>query len=310
MKQIANFLLVGLVLIGIVVVYDGFYIVEEGKQVMITQFGKPIGTPKIDAGLYLKMPFLQQVNEFDKRIQIWDGDPNQIPTNDKTFVYLDVTARWRINDALKFMQAVRTESRAQSLLDDIIGGTVRDMVNKNNLIEIIRSSDWSLDTMTPSNQEPGSKPLQGRDVISDQILEIAARATPQYGIELLDVLFKRVNYIESVRLRVYDRMISERKRIAAEKRSLGEGQKAEILGKVDRQLREITSTANKEALEIKGRADREATKIYGEAYSQDPDFFAFQKTLDSYRKIVGENTSMVLSSDSDLYKYLKKVTVN
>lgn len=310
MKQIANFLLVGLVLIGIVVVYDGFYIVEEGKQVMITQFGKTIGMPKVDAGLYLKMPFLQQVNEFDKRIQIWDGDPNQIPTNDKTFVYLDVTARWRINDALKFMQAVRTESRAQSLLDDIIGGTVRDMVNKNNLIEIIRSSDWSLDTMTPSNQEPGSKPLQGRDVISDQILAIAARATPSYGIELRDVLFKRVNYIESVRLRVYDRMISERKRIAAEKRSMGEGQKAEILGKVDRELREITSTANKEALEIKGRADREATKIYGQAYSQDPDFFAFQKTLESYSKIVGENTSMVLSSDSDLYKYLKNVTVN
>ncbi len=310
MKQIANFLLVGLVLIGIVVVYDGFYIVEEGKQVMITQFGKPIGEPKIDAGLYLKMPFLQQVNEFDKRIQIWDGDPNQIPTNDKTFVYLDVTARWRINDPLRYMQAVRTESRAQSLLDDIIGGTVRDMVNKNNLIEIIRSSDWSLDTMTPSNQEPGSKPLQGRDVISDQILEIAARATPQYGIELRDVMFKRVNYIESVRLRVYDRMISERKRIAAEKRSLGEGQKAEILGKVDRELREITSTANKEAVEIKGRADAEATKIYGDAYNQDPDFFAFQKTLESYEKIIGGNTSMVLSSDSDIYKYLKRITVD
>lgn len=310
MKQIANFLLVGLVLIGIVVVYDGFYIVEEGKQVMITQFGKTIGEPKIDAGLYLKMPFLQQVNEFDKRIQIWDGDPNQIPTNDKTFVYLDITARWRINDALKYMQAVRTESRAQSLLDDIIGGTVRDMVNKNNLIEIIRSSDWSLDTMTPSNQEPGTQPLQGRDVISDQILAIAARATPQYGIELLDVLFKRVNYIESVRVRVYDRMISERKRIAAEKRSLGEGQKAEILGKVDRQLREITSTANKEALEIKGRADGEATKIYGKAYNQDPDFFAFQKTLESYKKIISNNSSLILSSDSDLYKYLKKVTVD
>ncbi len=310
MKQIANFLLVGLVLIGIIVVYDGFFIVEEGRQVMITQFGKTIGTPKVDAGLYLKMPFLQQVNEFDKRIQIWDGDPNQIPTNDKTFVYLDITARWRINDALKYMQATRTESRAQSLLDDIIGGTVRDMVNKNNLIEIIRSSDWTIDRMTPSNQEPGTKPNQGRDVISRQILEIAARATPQYGIELLDVIFKRVNYIESVRDRVYDRMISERKRIAAEKRSLGEGQKAEILGKVDRQLREITSTANKEALEIKGRADREATKIYGEAYSEDPDFFSFQKTLESYEMIIGNNTSMVLSSDSDIFRYLKRITSN
>ena len=256
------------------------------------------------------MPFLQQVNEFDKRIFIWNGDPNQIPTNDKTFVYLDVTARWRIADALKFMQAVRTEERAQSLLDDIIGGTVRDMVNKNNLIEIIRSSDWSLDSMTPSNQEPGTRPVRGRDVISDQILEIAAKAMPQYGIELRDVMFRRVNYIDSVRQRVYDRMISERKRIAAEKRSMGEGQKARILGTVDRELRVITSTANKNAVEIKGRADAEATRIYGEAYSQDPEFFSFLKTLESYEKIIGTNTSMVMSSDSDLYRYLKKSNPN
>jgi len=308
MKQIANFLLIGLVLLGIIVVYDGFFIVEEGKQVMITQFGKPIGTAKTDAGLYLKVPFLQQVNEFDKRIFIWNGDPNQVPTNDKTFVYLDVTARWRIIDALKYMQAVRSEARAQSLLDDIIGGTVRDMVNKNNLIEIVRSSDWSMDTMTPSNQEPGSKPERGRDVISDQILEIAQRAMPQYGIELVDVMLKRVNYIESVRMRVYDRMISERKRIAAEKRSLGEGQKARILGTVDRQLKEITSSANRDAMQIKGKADAEATKLYGQAYSQDPEFYAFLKTLESYSTIIGNNTSVVLSSDSDIYKYLKKIS--
>lgn len=307
MKQIANFLLVGLVLIGIVVVYDGFFIVEEGKQSVVTQFGKPIGTPKTAAGLYLKVPFLQQITEFDKRIYIWNGEPNQVPTNDKTFVFLDITARWRIVDALKFLQAVRTESRAQSLLDDIIGGRVRDMVNKNNLIEIIRSSDWTIDRMTPSNQEPGSTPLRGRDGISDDIQELAALATPQYGIELVDVMFKRVNYIESVRLRVYDRMISERKRIAAEKRSMGEGQKAEILGKVDRELREITSEANRQALEIKGKADGEATKIYGEAYNQDPNFFAFQQTLDSYSTIISDNTSLVLSSDSDLYKYLKNI---
>jgi membrane protease subunit HflC len=307
MKQITNFLLIGLVLLGIVLIYDGFFIVEEGKQVMITQFGKPIGTPKTQAGLYFKMPFLQQVNEFDKRIFIWDGEPNQIPTNDKTFVYLDVTARWRIVDALKYMQAVKTEDRAQSLLDDIIGGTVRDQVNKNDLIEIIRSSDWSMDRMTPSNQEPGTAPERGRDVIADQVLDIAARATPQYGIELVDVLFRRVNYIESVRKRVYDRMISERKRIAAEKRSLGEGQKARILGTVDRELRVITSTANREAVEIKGRADAEATQIYGDAYGQDPDFFSFIKTLESYSKIVGNNTAIVLSSDSDLYKYLKHI---
>jgi modulator of FtsH protease HflC len=305
MKQLANFLLIGLVLIGIIIVYDGFFIVEEGKQVMITQFGKPIGTPKTEAGIYFKMPFVQQVNEFDKRIVIWNGEPNQIPTNDKTFVYLDVTARWRITDALVFMQAVKTVDRAQSLLNDIIGGTVRDMVNKNNLIEIIRSSDWTLDRMTPSNQEPGSKPERGRDVISKQALEIAARATPQYGIELLDVVFKRVNYIDTVRERVYERMISERKRIAAEKRSTGEGQKARILGTVDRELREVTSGANREAMLIKGEADAEATRIYGEAYNQDPEFFAFMKTLESYSQVIGNNTSLVLSSDSDLFHYLK-----
>lgn len=306
MKQIANFLLIGLVLLGIIVVYDGFFIVEEGKQVVITQFGKPIGEPKIEAGLYFKMPFLQKVNEFDKRIVIWNGEPNQIPTNDKTFVYLDVTARWRIIDALTFLQAVRSEDRAQTLLNDIIGGTVRDMVNKNNLIEIIRSSDWSLENMAPSNQEPGTKPERGRDVISRQVLEIAARATPEYGIELLDVVFKRVNYIDTVRERVYARMISERKRIAAERRSIGEGQKARILGTVDRELREITSGANREAVEIKGKADAEATQIYGDAYNQDPEFFAFLKTLESYSLIIGNNTSLVLSSDSDLYHYLKK----
>jgi len=309
MKQIAQFFLVGLVLLAIVIVYDGFFILEEGKQVVITQFGAPVGKPVIDAGLHFKMPFIQQTEEFEKKIQIWDGDPNQIPTNDKTYVYLDVTARWRITDALQFLQAVKTESRAQSLLSDIIDGTLRDMVNKNDLIEIIRSSDWSVDTMseTASPATIGTKPKKGRDQISDQILEIAAKVTPQYGIELIDVMIKRVNYIESVRLKVYDRMISERKRIAAEKRSMGEGEKANILGTVERELKEIISSATKEAVVIMGKADAEATKIYGEAYSQDPDFYAFQKTLESYNEIVGKNSSLVLSSDTDLYRYLKNV---
>ncbi len=310
MKQIAQFFLAGLVFLAIVVVYDGFFILEEGKQVVVTQFGAPVGDPVTEAGLHFKMPFIQHVETFEKKIQIWNGQPNQIPTNDKTFVYLEVTARWRITNALKFLQAVKTESRAQSLLSDIIDGTVRDMVNKNDLIEIIRSSDWSLATMsdTTASDTIGSKPKNGRDQIGRHILEIAAKITPQYGIELIDVMFKRVNYIDSVRLKVYDRMISERKRIAAERRSMGEGQKAEILGTVERKLQEITSTANKEALTIKGKADAEATKIYGEAYSLDPNFYAFQKTLESYPEIVGKNTSLVLSSDSDLYQYLKSVT--
>ncbi len=305
MKQIVQFFLVGLVLLSVTVVYDGFFILKEDQQAMITQFGAPVGESKTDAGFYFKLPFVQDISYFDKRIQIWDGEPNQIPTNDKTYVYLDVTARWRITDALQYMQAVKTEARAKSLLDDIIDGTVRDMVNKNNLIEIIRSSDWSTDTMTNKDID-NTPPVRGRDVISNQVLEAAAKATPQYGIELLDVMFKRVNYIESVRLKVYDRMISERKRIAAEKRSTGEGQKAEILGKVERELKVVLSEANREASEIKGKADAEATKIYGDVYGKDPEFYSFYKTLESYSTVIGDNTSLILSSDSDLYRYLKK----
>ncbi len=310
MKQLAQFFLAGLVVLAIAIIYDGFYILEEGTQAVVTQFGAPVGDPVTDAGLHFKMPFIQHTEIFDKRIQIWNGQPNQIPTNDKTFIYLDVTARWKITNALKFLQAVKTESRAQSLLSDIIDGTVRDMVNKNDLIEIIRSSDWSVDTMseTTAADTIGTKPKNGRDQISRHVLEIAAKITPQYGIELIDVMFKRVNYIDSVRLRVFDRMISERKRIAAEKRSMGEGQKAEILGTVERRLQEIISAANKEALTLKGKADAEATAIYAAAYSLDPDFFAFYKTLESYREVVGGNTSLVLSSDSQIYQYLKSVS--
>lgn len=308
MKQIAQFFMTGLVLLSIAVIYDGFFVLEEGTQAVITQFGAPVGTPKTTAGLHLKIPFVQHVNLFDKKIQIWDGDPNQIPTGDKTYVYLDVTARWRIIDALKYMQAVKTETRAQSMLDDIIDGTVRDMVNKNDLIEIIRSSDWSEETMTDASKNIAGAPKRGRDVITNYVIETAAKATPQYGIELIDVMFKRVNYIESVRVKVYDRMISERKRIAAEKRSTGEGRKAEILGTVDRELQVISSTAERDAMGIKGKADAEATKIFGEAYAQDPEFYAFTRTLDSYRQVIGDKTSLVLSSDSDIFHYLKSIS--
>ena len=304
MKQVVHFFLAGLILLAITVIYDGFFILEEGTQAVITQFGAPVGKSITEAGPHLKVPFIQKVNLFDKRIEIWDGDPNQIPTNDKTYVFVNVTARWRITDPLKFMQAVKTVSRGQSMLDDIIDGTVRDMVNKNDLTEIIRSSDWSENTMSTADNI-GTKPEMGRDKITEKILETAAKQTPQYGIELIDVMFKRVNYIDTVQQKVYDRMISERKRIAAEKRSFGEGQKAEILGKVDKELKEILSGANKESLIIKGKADAEASKIYAQAYSQDPDFFSFEKTLEGYKNIIGRNTSMVLSSDSDLYQYLK-----
>jgi len=312
MKNILGFMGIVLALVLVVLLYDGLYIVKEDQQVVVTQFGAPIGEPITQAGLHVKIPFLQQTNFFDKRIQIWDDEPREIPTNDKTFIFLDITARWRISNALQFMKSAGNEMRAQSLLSDIISGTVRDMVNKNDLIEIIRSSDWSEATMSPTTPAVtiGSKPKLGRDKLIDQIVKIAQKTTPQYGIELIDVMFKRVNYTDTVRETVYQRMISERQRIAAEKRSQGEGEKAEILGKVDREQQTILSNANRESLNIKGQGDAQAAKIYGEAYSQDPEFFTFFQTLESYKKVVGANTTLVLSADSDLYRFLQSAPAN
>ncbi len=306
MNKIVRTALILIVIVLIFTAVNGVYILQEGRQAIITQFGRPIGQPVTEAGLHFKTPFVQEVTFFEKKILIWDGDPNQIPTNDKTFVYLDVTARWRIADALVFLQAVNNEARAQSILDDIIDGTVRDLVNKNDLVEIIRSSDFSPETMVNSAIED-EKLRYGRDVISTMIHEAASKITPKYGIELVDVMFKRVNYIESVRLKVYDRMISERKRIAAEKRSLGEGQKAEIMGKVKREFQVVMSSANREAEEIKGKADAEAASIYAKAYNQDPEFYAFSRSLESYKMAMGKNTHLIISSDSEFFKYLDKL---
>lgn len=306
MNKIVRTALILIVIVLIFTAVNGVYILQEGRQAIITQFGRPVGQPVTEAGLHFKTPFVQEVTFFEKKILIWDGDPNQIPTNDKTFVYLDVTARWRIADALVFLQAVNNEARAQSILDDIIDGTVRDLVNKNDLVEIIRSSDFSPETMVNSAIEE-EKLRYGRDVISTMIHEAASKITPKYGIELVDVMFKRVNYIESVRLKVYDRMISERKRIAAEKRSLGEGQKAEIMGKVKREFQVVMSSANREAEEIKGKADAEAASIYAKAYNQDPEFYAFSRSLESYKMTMGKNTHLIISSDSEFFKYLDKL---
>ena len=308
-KNIRFFLLVLVAAVGFVL-WNSFFILNEGQQAVITQFGKPIGQPHTSAGLKLKLPFIQYVHFFEKKILIWNGDSNQIPTNDKTYIYMENTARWRISDALRFMQAVGTEARARTLLEDILDGTVRDLVNKNDLIEIIRSSDWSPDYVDSTLQTPEDmqRPKHGRDQISQMVLEAAAKITPQYGIELIDVMFKRVNYIETVRLRVYDRMISERKRIAAEKRATGEGQKAEILGRVDREFRSITSAAKKQSMEIRGTADAEATRIYAEAYNLDPEFYAFHKSLESYRSILGQNSTLMLDPASDLLRYMETPT--
>ncbi len=306
-QQMLNGLYLLLAGVLLLMVLDGFYILPEGRQAVITQFGAPVGQPVTEAGLKMKMPFLHRVRLFEKRILIWDGYPNEIPTNDKTFIYMDTTARWRIKDALQFLQAAGSEERVQTLLNDIINGAVRDMVNQNDLIEIIRSSDWNSEYVvdTSSASDLTKPPKKGRDVISKLVLEQASKDALKYGIELIDVMFKRVNYIDSVRKRVYDRMISERKRIAAEKRSQGEGRKAEILGKVERELKEITSEAKRQATEIRGQADAEASRLYGETYSGHAEFYSFQKSLESYQSIIGGNTSLVLSPEAELFKHLQ-----
>ncbi|MEW6521180.1 MAG: protease modulator HflC [Desulfurivibrio sp.] len=309
MNIFVRYILIAVVVACGVTVWDGFFILPEGQQAVVTQFGAPVGEPATEAGLHFKKPFIQSVRYFEKRILIWDGDPNQIPTNDKTFVYIDATARWRISDALRFLQAVDNVPRAMTLLDDIVDSSIRDLVNKNNLVEIIRSSDWTPGKFDAGVAEEGkAEPIKlGRDKISQIIFEAASKLTVDYGIELVDVMLKRVNYIDTVREKVYERMISERKRIAAEKRSLGEGQKAEILGKVERELKLITSQATRSAEEIKGKADAEAAAIYAAAYNKDPEFYAFSKSLEAYQSSFGANTRMILSSDSEFYQYLNAV---
>jgi membrane protease subunit HflC len=307
-KNIIRYLLIGIILALIITAINGFYILSEGKQAVITQFGRPVGNPVTEAGLKFKTPFIQKVIYFEKRILIWDGDPNQIPTNDKTYVYLDVTARWKIDDALVFLQAVNNVTRAQTILDDIIDGTVRDLVNKNDLVEIIRSSDWTQEKLANAPEAEKREVIKlGRDKIAAMIHDTASKMTRQYGIDLVDVMFKRVNYISTVQAKVYDRMISERKRIAAEKRATGEGLKAEIMGKVQRELKVIISAADREAQEIKGKADAEAAGIYAEAYNKDPEFYDFSKSLETYKTAISKNTRLIISSDSEFYKFLQEI---
>ena len=308
-----------IVVILLIVVYSSFYTIPEGKQVVLVQLGRPVGKPIQEAGLRFKVPFIQKALFFEKRILKWDGDPNQIPTKDKKYIWVDTTARWRIADALKFLQTVATETGAASRLDDIIDAVVRNFISKNILVEVVRSADWVAPvrdeeleggrvTVTPIlDVEMKAKIDFGREKITQAILEEASKITPQYGIELVDVKIKRINYVESVRNKVYERMISERKRVAAEYRSEGEGKKAEILGTMEKELKKIRSGAYREAQEIRGKADAEATRIYGLAYSRDEDFYTFYKTLETYRAASNNNAYIILSTDSDYYQYLKKI---
>lgn len=309
MKRILPLIIVALFVLGFA--QNPLFVVNEGEQALVTEFGKPVGGV-LSPGLHVRIPFIQTVHRFETRILKWDGDPNQIPTKDKRYIFLDTTARWRIADPLLFFKTVASERGAQGRLDDIIDSVVRDAVSGHLLVELVRGSDY---------QAPGSEveeiqlegvviapeQLVGREQILANLLEKARASTPEYGIELIDVQIKRINYVEQVRQRVYERMISERKKVAAQFRSEGEGEKADILGQMDKELKGITSEAYRKSVEIRGAADAEAAGIYAAAYGSDREFYAFLRTLESYRKSVGKNGKLVMSTESDFYRYLQKM---
>jgi membrane protease subunit HflC len=283
--------------------------------VVITQFGKPIGKPKTEAGLRFKVPLIQVVNRYEKRIMRWDGDPKEIPTRDKRFIYVDTTARWRVADAQKFLEVLGSYTQAYAKLDDIIDAVLRDYVSANPLVELVRTTnemptieEVEGKVLSPFQEATAPETVQlGREKITRAILAEASKAMPALGLELVDVRIKRINYVEQVRKKVYERMVSERKRKAAQFRSEGEGRKAEILGQMEKELMSITSGAYRTAEEIRGEADAEATSIYGEAYGQDPAFYAFFRTLETYSGAAYRNAVVILGTDSDYYRFLKTI---
>ena len=304
----------GIVVLAILVAISGtFYTLEEGEQAVIVQFGRPVGETVTEAGLHVKVPLIQEARRFEKRLLIWDGDPNQIPTKGREFIWVDTTARWRIADAKKFLESVASEAGARSRLNDIIDSVVRDQVSGSELVELVRSASWVvpkgeiLEEVPAEVREELKKAIvRGREEITRTILAEARKVIPQYGIELVDVRIKRLDYVQSVREKVYARMISERKRIAAQFRSEGEGRSAEILGTMEKELRRIRSTAYRRVQEIRGKADAEATRVYGAAYNADPEFYAFSRTLEAYKEVQNKNSTVILTTDSDYYRYLKR----
>ena len=287
-----------------------FFIVDETQQVVITQFGKPVGDPIKEAGLEVKIPFIQKANYFDRRLLEWDGSPDQIPTKDKKYIWVDTTARWKIVDPLKFLRTVHDENGAHARLDDIVDSATRDYVTGHKLIEVVRSTNRILPKLEKiegiSQEEQIEEILFGREELLKEIFNQASQFVPEYGIQLVDVRIKRINYVKEVQQKVYDRMISERNRAAEEYRSEGMGKSAEIQGLTLKELKKIQSEAYKTAEEIKGQADAEATKIYAEAYGKDADFYQFLRTLEAYQKSMGNKTRVILTTDSDYFKYLKE----
>ena len=289
--------------------YLSVYTVSETKQVILVQFGRPVGGVVTEPGLHLKVPLIQVVHRFDKRWLEFDGDANEIPTKDKKYIWVDTYARWRIQDPLRFYQAVRDEHGGQSRLDDIVDGETRNAVASYDLIELVRSSNREFQLTEElagiGSAEAMTTITTGRQKIASQILEKAAKITPEFGIELVDVRFKRINYVETVQEKVFERMISERKRIAERSRSEGQGRAAEIRGQKERDILAATSVGYKTAQELMGAADAKAALIYARAYGKDVDFYQFLKAMETLNSSLDSKATLILSTDSELFKYLK-----
>jgi modulator of FtsH protease HflC len=307
-----------LVLVGtaVFILTSALYAVSEIEQVIITQFGRPVGAAVTTAGLKLKVPFIQEVNRIDKRILEWDGSPTDMPTEDKLYISVDLFARWRIKDPLQYFLRLRDERSAQSRLDDILGSETRNAVAKHQLIEIIRTTKDRLPlrdaSLADANNVVGALvPIEkGRKQVEEELFAAASQKVQVFGIELMDIRFKRINYNESVRPKIYYRMISERRQIAERFRSEGNGEAARIVGNRERDLNKVQSEAYRSVEGIRGEADAKATEIYARAYNQSPEavqFYEFTRTMDTYKAAIATNTTLVLSTDSELFKFLKSM---
>ena len=300
---------IGVAIAALVLFNGAYYQVSETSQVIITQFGNPIGSPVTTPGLHLKLPLIQQANYFDKRFLEWDGSPNQVPTKDKRFIWVDTYARWRIIDPLKFFQRLRDERGAQSRLDDILDGETRNSVARYDLIELVRSTNRPASEVAVESGEENAileQIQKGRQQIEKEILQRAASRMANLGIELLDLRLRRLNYVEQVQKDVFARMIAERNRVAEEFRSEGEGEAARIRGERERELKRIQSEAYRTGEELRGKADAQATDVYAEAHGRDADFYSFTKSLETYERTMDAKTTFILGTDSELLKFMGK----
>ena len=300
--------------VGAFVLFASLYTIDEAEQAVVVQLGAPVGDPITEPGLHFKKPFVQEVRRFDKRLIEWDGEPNQIPTRGEQFISVDTTARWRITDPLLFLQRVQNENGATTRLNDILDSVVRDHVSASDLVDIVRSKDWQIseeDLARAQLAGEGDEQIllqqvsTGREELERSILETAGALVPEYGIELVDIRIKRIDYVQSVQQRVFERMIAERQRIAEQFRAEGEGRAAEIDGETQRLLAQVRSEAERKGELIRGEADAEATRIYNEAFSADPEFFAFFRTLESYSRSLGGKATIMLGADSEYVRYLR-----